>query len=482
MTDVEPPSLRSHARYGAKLLAALLVVAWLANPSGAPVSYTYPLLLGVVAAGGIAYRAATALPRFERLREELVFAVVLLTTLGVMGTLSGWNATYLTVVTITALIFALFALGLNLQYGFTGIINFGHVAFMGTGAYATALLTERWAPHAETLTRPGLPAVAALAAAAILLFLVVATLASIVAERLTTDATSRLPVAAGVVTGLVAAVAVPVVASYPLTPIWARLHVAGGAVLAGMGLAGFLGIVLGVPTLRLRDDYLAIVTIGAAEILRRVWVNEEWLTNGTRGLNVTPPYVGAAEAWAWLQPTADALFLRSAEKGVLLIAVVVALLLTYLTAEILVGSPYGRVLRAIREDEEVAEALGKNVFNYKLQSLAIGSMVGALAGALLAWQNRYINPRTFLPLFTFYAWIIVVIGGIGNNRGTVLGALVLYTFLESTKFLPLEERLGVPSSQAASIRFVLIGLLLVAVMMYKPEGLLGSKEEMVHGD
>lgn len=286
---------------------------------------------------------------------------------------------YIVTVLLVAAIYALFSLGLNLEWGFTGLINFGHVAFFAIGAYTTVLLNLH---------------------------------------------------------------GVPLILS----------------VIAGMALAGLCGGLLGIPTLKLREDYLAIVTIGFAEIIRFFLLNEEWLTRGPVGLH------------GFSRPFED--FITGDYNYFLLLFVLVIILVFYFLLEKLIKSPWGRVLKAIREDEDVPTSLGKNVFSYKIQSLVLGSTIAGLAGSLLAFYLQYINPRNFLPIETFYAWIAVVLGGSGNNKGTILGAIILWSFFSGTRFLPFNQ------TQMGALRILFIGLLLMVIMMFKPEGLLGRKEEL----
>ena len=152
------------------------------------------------------------------------------------------------------------------------------------------------------------------------------------------------------------------------------------------------------------------------------------------------------------------------------------LVICYLLLEKLVKSPWGRVLKSIREDEDVPASLGKNVFSYKIQALVLGSMIAGLAGSLLAFYLQYINPRNFMPIETFYAWIAVVLGGSGNNRGTILGAFILWAFFSGTRFA--QGYLPFSPTQMGALRILFIGLLLILIMMFKPEGLLGKKEEL----
>ena len=293
---------------------------------------------------------------------------------------------YIITVLLIAAIYAIFALGLNLEWGFTGLINFGHVAFLAIGAYTTVLLNLG---------------------------------------------------------------GVPILIS----------------VIASMCLAGLCGGLLGIPTLKLRADYLAIVTIGFAEIIRFSLLNEEWLTRGAMGL------------YGYSRPCEELIeYLHLDYNTFFFLVVLLILVLCYLILEKLIKSPWGRVLKSIREDEEVPTSLGKNVFRYKIQVLVLGSMIAGLAGSLLAFYLQYINPWNFVPLVTFYAWIAVVLGGSGNNKGTVLGAFILWTFFSVTRFA--QGYLPLSPTQMGALRIMIIGLLLIILMMFKPEGLLGKKEEL----
>ncbi len=290
---------------------------------------------------------------------------------------------YLVAIGINALIYALLALGLTLQWGHTGLINFGHVAFFAVGAYTSALLT----------LYAGAPIPLGMAAAA---------------------------VAAGL-------------AAYPI----------------------------GVVTVRLREDYLAIVTIGFSELVRLVLLNEQWLTRGPMGLPGIPaPFAGLPRGAA-----------EAAYLGLCLVAVTAAFVLL----ERLVRSPFGRILRAIREDEDAAAALGKQVTAFKLRSLVLGAALAGLAGALYAHYLTYIVPDQFIPLVTFYVWIAVILGGSGSMAGALLGTAILFGFLEGTRFLP-DLGVRIDEARLAAIRFVVIGLGLILLVLFRPEGILGGRE------
>lgn len=291
---------------------------------------------------------------------------------------------YIATLLINAAIFALFSLGLNLQWGFTGLVNFGHVAFMTIGAYTTVLLSLNGVP-------------------------------------------------------------------------W------GLAFLIASAIAGLLGVVIGSTALKLREDYLGIVTIGVSEMVRLVVNNEAWLTRGTGGVQDFPlPLVNLLD--------------RQYYSYVLLILLLITVGIVYWRLQWLVRSPWGRVLKAIREDEEVAKALGKDVFGYKLQAFAIGGAIGGMAGAFYAWQLTTVYPDNFVPLITFQAWTIVTIGGAGSNLGVIIGAIVFQFYNALPRFLP--EQIRADGGRFEAIQLILIGLTLILLMLWRPQGILGNKKEL----
>ena len=295
---------------------------------------------------------------------------------------------------ITAGIYAIFTLGLQLNAGFTGLFNFGQAGFMAIGAYAMALLVVKlgW-------------------------------------------------------------------------PLW----LAFPAALVPPILAGLL---IGLPTLRLRADYFAIATLALAEIVRYVAQNASF-AGGNQGL------LGYDRDWRmvadWLLGGLAAVGLGQLYQLPLLVLVwgvfvVCALLLAWLQR-----TPWGRVLRAVREDEDAARALGKNVFLYKLQSLALAAATGAIAGYFLALNVTIVYPVLFEPTFTFLGYAILVLGGLASYRGVAAGSLILWTVLEGTRLIDLPLR----SEQEAALRFMIIGLVLILVPALRPQGLFGRREEML---
>jgi branched-chain amino acid transport system permease protein len=230
----------------------------------------------------------------------------------------------------------------------------------------------------------------------------------------------------------------------------------GGAVMAGLG-----ALLVGIPTLRLKGDYLAIATLGIATTVVLVIRNEKWLSNGVWGLRDIPqPLHGIVEPHNY--------------PSIYMVIVLLVLAGTYFILERLINSPWGRVLRAIREDEVAAMASGKNVFSFKTQSLVLGSMVIGLAGALYAHFIRFISPDAFNPIMsTFIIWIMLTVGGRANNKGAVLGAFVVWGIWGGTEFFT-NFLSAAFTTRAGFIRIILIGLLLEVMLLKRPQGLLSE--------
>lgn len=295
-------------------------------------------------------------------------------------------------------VYAILALGLNLQWGYTGLFNLSVAAFWGVGAYTATLITKP--PAADTAFGFGVP-------------------------YLWVDV-AGIPL--------------------PLAP----------AIVVAAVVSGVVALIIGIPTLGLEEEYLAIASLGFAEIIRLVFVNENWLAGGVLGTSVDSPLSGMEDG-----------------SLVLLAVTVVVVGLVYVVLKLLVTSPWGRVLKSIREDETVAEALGKNAFVYKIQSLVIGSMIMGMAGAITALQLNYVSPSQFTAEWTVYIWIAVILGGGGSVRGAVLGGFALTLLLEGTRFLN-QLFVGLSSNVLNNVRIMAIGLILIAFIIYRPQGLLGD--------
>ncbi len=253
----------------------------------------------------------------------------------------------------------------------------------------------------------------------------------------------------------------------------------GIGILAAMVVSGLLALLVGLITLRLRSDFLAIATIGIAQILGLIVLNEQGLTEGSQGVVGIPqplydmlvPQMLSPETYNWFYA----------------LLVIGAILIAFLAIERIVRSPWGRALKAIREDEDAANALGKNVFSFKLQSLVVGAMLMGAAGALIAHFLRFMAPEAFEPASnTFLIWVMLIVGGMANNRGAILGAYVIWTLWTSTLMLndllppilmtPL-GKIAVQAQLGGPLRVILIALVLEWVLLYRPRGLLGEEKQ-----
>ncbi|HEC10317.1 MAG TPA: branched-chain amino acid ABC transporter permease [Acidimicrobiales bacterium] len=329
--------------------------------------------------------------------------------------LPGAYGEYVVSVAVLGSMFAIGALGLNVHYGFAGLLNFGHVMFLMVGAYTTALLVSGRGMN---------------------IFL---------------------------------------------------------AMLIGAVVASVLGLVVGAFSLRLRTDYLAIVTIAMAEMGRVIIKNSgsfrvdpltgSGKTIGTGGVFGVQNFSSGFNSF--LDTTLP--FVNSHAWQLFIFNAVVITIILYMTWT-LRRSPWGRALRAIREDEDIAAALGKPTFLLKLQAFAVGGFIGAFAGVAFALNNNFIDPDTWLPIFTFRIWIAMIMGGAGTIFGPVLGAMLLQSIFSLVRFLPniaasplfgwIPESL-VSSNRIFALQGMLLGLLIMLVVIFRPQGVLGSREDLI---
>ena len=324
---------------------------------------------------------------------------------------------YLLFFSITAGVYAVLTLGLNVQWGYTGLFNIGVAGFYAVGAYTSALIS-------------GPP---------------------------------------------------PGALDWRVFGGWGLPFPVGFAA-AGI-VAALLALLIGWITIRLKEDYLSIATIGIAEVLRLIIKNEAWLTNGVWGLKNIPspwfqPVQAGVNAYLAARPELPgwlAYLLKGAYGWVYLGLLGVVILALYFLLERALRSPWGRVLRAIREDEVAAAAQGKNVAAFKLQAFVLGSAIMGLAGSLYAHYARYLSVEKFEPLYgTFIVWVMLVAGGAGNNKGAVLGAFLIWGLWAGTDFLT--GYLSVSDVRASALRVVLIGVLLVGILLVRPRGILGEEK------
>ena len=257
---------------------------------------------------------------------------------------------------------------------------------------------------------------------------------------------------------------------------------------AGM-IVGIIGsilfaILLGVPTLRLRGDYLAIVTIAAAEIVRLLFLTTAFTDvtgsadglfgyNNSGGFTSANPFPPGSYGWGPWTYNSETLWVLTFGLGVLAVCV------WFLWA--LMRSPWGRVIKGIREDEEAIRAIGKNVFAYKLQALIIGGIFGGMGGIIYA-AFANVSPGVYVTSITFFIWTSLLLGGAATIWGPVIGAVIFWTlqaFLSNIlPELALAGILPVTGTQAATLRFVLVGIGLMLLVIYRPQGIFGDKREL----
>lgn len=290
---------------------------------------------------------------------------------------------YLVAMLILVIIYSILGLGLNLQWGYTGLINFGHVAFFAIGAYTSALLTT--------------------------------------------------------------ALGWPIILGFAVSVIF----------------AGASAYPLGLVSIRLRTDYLAIVTLGFSEVVRAILVNERNFTNGTQGISYIP------------RPFSQ--LPRGSNEAVFLFLVMGLLVATFWMVHRLGKAPFGRTLEAIRENEEAAQSLGKYVASFKIRSFIIGAAIAGAAGSAYAHYINFVVPDQFLPLVTFYVWMAVILGGSGSNSGVILGTLILLVFLEGTRFIK-DFVPFLSDVKLAAARYMAVGLGMILLLLYRPQGIMGRRE------
>ncbi len=310
---------------------------------------------------------------------------------------------------IQAAYYALAAVGLNLQFGYAGLLNFGHIASALVGAYGAAIVVDNGGS------------------------------------------------------------------------LWL-------GILVGVLAAGLLGLLMGMPTLRLRADYLAIATISVAEILRVV-------TNSTRVQDLTGGPIGitgVADDFYDINPIPDGRYGWGSFtfNQNTLFTMIVGWILVGLACWLvwaLTRSPWGRLLKAVREDEEATRALGKNVFGMKLQAFVIGSVIGGLAGILFTFDGGFVNPTFFVAQTTFNWYLVVILGGVATVFGPPVGAIAFW-FIVATLNALLTQAIGpdgwwiLDSTDTGAVRFVVVGVAIVLLLVFRPQGILGNKEEAMIGD
>ena len=229
--------------------------------------------------------------------------------------------------------------------------------------------------------------------------------------------------------------------------------------LAAGAVTTLFAFIIGLPTLRVEGDYLLIVTFAFAEVIQKLLSNEAWLTNGTRGfINIHQPF----------RDLIPGHFYQVSLAGLIVVVVVIC----YWIAQRVGASPFGRTLRAMRDNEPAALSTGKNVYNFKMRIFLLGAAMIGIAGAMYAWYMTIALPPLFGMEVSFAAWIALVIGGQGNNKGAVVGTIVLLGAQQALKFIQLTPAL---MPVISGIQLVVEGLVLVLILRFWPAGLVPEK-------
>ena len=429
-------------------------------------------------------------------RNIFLFAAMALLIL-LTGFLQSWNSALL--ILNMGLISAIMSLGVNLQWGFAGLFNVGVMGFVALGGLATVLISMP--PVTEAWSAGGLRTMLGLVIGVASLWLT-----SLAIARLPSGKAKILGIIAGLIvgffafrfvfdggvsaieavnpasTGYLGGLGLPILLAWP----------AGGLLAAGVAW------IIGKTALGLRSDYLAIATLGIAEIILAIMKNEDWLARGVKNviglprpvpfevdLQNNPDFVATATDLGMNAVTASSIYVKLCYAGLF----TVVLLLLLWMAQNALRSPWGRMMRAIRDNETSAEAMGKDVTKRHLQIFVLGSAICGIAGAMMTTLDGQLTPAGYQPLrYTFLIWVMVIVGGSGNNFGAVLGGFVIWFFWVQVEpiggFLmqaitsgmedgsPLKQHL---TSSVAHMRLFTMGLILLLVLRFSPKGLIPEK-------
>ena len=439
----------------------------------------------------------------DTLKNTGLFALVAVLIIGT-GFVQSWNSALF--ILNFGLISAIMALGVNLQWGFAGLFNVGIMGFVAVGGLATVLIsmpptTEAWAAGGGAVIIALLMGAATIAATVLTVrrmapgasrtFVVLALLVGgfFIYRALFDPAVQAIeavnPAATGYLGGL-----------NPGGKDWGFMTLVAWPV--GGLLAAGVAWIIGKTALGLRSDYLAIATLGIAEIIIAILKNEDWLTRGVKnviGLPRPTPYevdlqnsdvfVARAGSLGVDAVTASTLWVKLIYAG--LFAVVLAIL--FVLAQRALHSPWGRMMRAIRDNEAAAEAMGKDVTARHLQVFILGSAICGIAGAMMTTLDGQLTPGTYQPLrFTFLVWVMVIVGGSGSNLGSVLGGFLIWFLWVQVEPMglmlmqtitagmadgsPLKAHL---LDSAAHMRLLTMGVILLVVLRFSPRGLIPEK-------
>ena len=434
----------------------------------------------------------------EQYRTPLMFAMMA-ALLAIVGIFQSWNVA-LTIVNL-CLISSIMTLGVNIQWGYAGLVNFGMMGFTALGGLAAVLIAMPPVPEAWAAGGSGVMAgLVIIIATAIVSLLIWKQLKGRGAKRYWLTA---LSIVIGVV--IMRLVADPSIAAIesvesartgylggfglPVTLSW----IAGGFVAAG---AAF---VIGRISLGLRSDYLAIATLGISEIVIYVLKNEDWLARGVKNINGLPrpvPYEIELQASQWVVQLADMLGASVVDVSTITVKLsyaglfTIVLLIFLWLSEVALRSPWGRMMRAIRDNEVAANAMGKHVTARHLQVFILGSAMVGVAGAMLTTLDGQFTPASYQPLrFTFLIWVMVIVGGSGNNFGSVLGGFIVWFFWIESEPLGLWFISAITAGladgsalktqlveNAAHMRLMTMGIILLVMLRFAPQGLLPEQK------
>jgi branched-chain amino acid transport system permease protein len=408
----------------------------------------------------------------------------------------GWNLT-LTIFNM-GLISAIMALGVNMQWGYAGLFNIGVMGFVALGGLAVVLVSM--APVQEAWAAGGLGVILGLVlgamtvVAAVLVWsrmapgrartaslMAVIVIGFVVFSRIFGPAAGAVEAVNPASTGYLGGLGLPVLLAWPI----------GGVLAAG---AAWL---IGKTALGLRSDYLAIATLGISEIVIAVLKNEDWLARGVKNVTGLPrpvpfevdlqrseAFIAWAGRWGFDLATASSIVVKLAYAGLF----IVVLLALIWVSQAALNSPWGRMMRAIRDNEVSAAAMGKDVTRRHLQIFVLGSAVIGVAGAMMTTLDGQLTPGSYQPLrFTFLIWVMVIVGGSGNNWGSVLGGFLIWWLWVMVEPIGLWLMANVTAGMtdgvikthlidsAAHMRLLTMGLVLLLVLRFSPRGLIPER-------
>ncbi|MGB2302285.1 MAG: branched-chain amino acid ABC transporter permease [Candidatus Puniceispirillaceae bacterium] len=431
-------------------------------------------------------------------KTKLLF-LAMAVMLAFIGFIQSWNVS-LAILNL-CLISAIMTLGVNIQWGYAGIVNFGMMGFAALGGVAAVLVAMP--PVTAGWKAGGLGIMGGLLAAAITIILGLQAW-----KRLAGQSRRRYWITALIV---VAGYTVSRLLIDPAVSAIESIESAKAGYLGGLGLpilmswvvggllAAAAAYVIGKISLGLRSDYLAIATLGISEILIYIMKNEDWLTRGVKNVNGVPrpvPYEIDLQESMWFVQLAGDLGIATDELSSIVVKLcyaglfIIVLAGLFWLSETALRSPWGRMMRAIRDNETAARAMGKDVTSRHLQVFVIGSAVIGIAGAMLTTLDGQFTPASYQPLrFTFLIWIMVIVGGSGNNMGSVLGGFIIWFFwieseplglwLISTITATMDDASPLKIhllESAAHMRLMTMGIVMLLVLRFAPQGLIPEQK------